>query len=92
LYKTELQNIIRENNALDELNTRILTHFPSVKSLNYGQSFKDVDGLKDTNFVFVIEWNMDTLNNPEKSKIKDFINTELNTFYSNNNKVLIFNK
>jgi len=92
LYKTELQNIIRENNALDELNTRILTHFPSVKSLNYGQSFKDVDGLKDTNFVFVIEWNIDTLNNPEKSKIKDFINTELNTFYSNNNKVLIFNK
>jgi hypothetical protein len=92
LYKTELQNIIRENNALDELNTRILTHFPSVKSLNYGQSFKDVDGLKDTNFVFVVEWNMDTLNNPEKSKIKDFINTELNTFYSNNNKVLIFNK
>jgi len=92
LYKTELQNIIRENNALDELNTRILTHFPSVKSLNYGQSFKDVDGLKDTNFIFVVEWNMDTLNNPEKSKIKDFINTELNTFYSNNNKVLIFNK
>ena len=92
LYKTELQNIIRENNALDELNTRILSHFPSVKSLNYGHSFKDVDGLKDTNFVFVIEWNMDTLNNPEKSKIKDFINTELNTFYSNNNKVLIFNK
>ena len=92
LYKTELQNIIRENNALDELNTRILTHFPSVKSLSYGQSFKDVDGLKDTNFVFVIEWNMDTINNPEKSKIKDFINTELNTFYSNNNKVLIFNK
>ena len=92
LYKTELQNIIRENNALDELNTRILTHFPSVKSLSYGQSFKDVDDLKDTNFVFVIEWNMDTINNPEKSKIKDFINTELNTFYSNNNKVLIFNK
>jgi len=92
LFKTELQNIIRENNALNELNTRILTHFPSVKSLNYGQSFKDVDGLKDTNFVFVIEWNIDTLNNPKKSKIKEFINTELNTFYSNNNKVLIFNK
>ena len=92
LYKSELQNIIRENNALDELNTRILTHFPSVKSLNYGQSFKDAGGLKDTNFVFVIEWNLDTLNNPEKSKIKDFINTELNTFYSNSNQVLIFNK
>jgi len=46
LYKTELQNIIRENNALDELNTRILTHFPSVKSLSYGQSFKDAPTVK----------------------------------------------
>ena len=92
LYKSELQSIIRENNALDELNTRILTHFPAIKSLNYGQSFIDKEGVKDTNFVFVIKWNNDTLKNFQKSYVESFINTELNTFYSNANKVLIFNK
>ena len=91
-YKSELQNILRENKALDELNTRILTHFPAIKSLNYGQSFMEKDGIKDTNFVFVIRWNNDTLKNFQKSYVENFITKELNTFYSNDNKVLIFNK
>ena len=92
LYKSELQNILRENKALDELNTRILTHFPSIKSLNYGQSFIEKDGTKDTNFIFVIRWNNDTLKNFQKSYVENFINTELTTFYSNKNNVLIFNQ
>ena len=92
LYKSELQNIMREKNALDQLNTRILTHFPSIKSLNYGQSYSELNGVKDTNFVFVIRWNNDTLKNFQKSYVENFITKELNTFYSNNNKVLIFNK
>mgnify|MGYP006089414269 FL=1 len=92
LYKSELQSIMRDNNALDELNTRILTHFPAIKSLNYGQSFTELNGIKDTNFVFVIKWNNDTLKNFQKSYVENFITTELNTFYSNSNKVLIFNK
>ena len=92
LYKSELQSIMRDNNALDELNTRILTHFPAIKSLNYGQSFTELNGIKDTNFVFVIKWNNDTLKNFQKSYVENFITTELNTFYSNDNKVLIFNK
>ena len=92
LYKYELQNILRENKALDELNTRILTHFPAIKSLNYGQSFMEKDGVKDTNFVFVIKWNNDTLKNFQKSYVENFINTELKTFYANSNNVLIFNK
>jgi hypothetical protein len=92
LYKSELQSIMRDNNALDELNTRILTHFPAIKSLNYGQSFTELNGIKDTNFVFVIKWNNDTLKNFQKSYVENFINTELKTFYSNSNKVLIFNK
>ncbi len=83
---------MRDNNALDELNTRILTHFPAIKSLNYGQSFTELNGIKDTNFVFVIKWNNDTLKNFQKSYVENFITTELNTFYSNSNKVLIFNK
>ena len=92
LYKSELQNILRENKALDELNTRILTHFPAIKSLNYGQSFIEKNGIKDTNFVFVIKWNNDTLKNFQKSYVENFINTELATFYSNKNNVLIFNQ
>ena len=92
LYKSELQNIMREKNALDQLNTRILTHFPSIKSLNYGQSYSELNGVKDTNFVFVIRWNNDTLKNFQKSYVENFITKELNTFYSNDNKVLIFNK
>ena len=93
LYKSELQNILRENKALDELNTRISNSFPSnKKSLNYGQSFMEKDGIKDTNFVFVIKWNNDTLKNFQKSYVENFINTELKTFYSNSNNVLIFNK
>ena len=92
LYKSELQNILRENKALDELNTRILTHFPAIKSLNYGQSFKEKDGIKDTNFVFVIKWNNDTLKNFQKSYVENFIVAELKTFYANSNNVLIFNK
>lgn len=92
LYKSELQNILRENKALDELNTRILTHFPAIKSLNYGQSFIEKDGTKDTNFIFVIRWNNDTLKNFQKSYVENFINTELTTFYSNKNNVLIFNQ
>ena len=92
LYKSELQNIMREKNALDQLNTRILTHFPSIKSLNYGQSFSQLNGVKDTNFVFVIRWNNDTLKNFQKSYVENFITKELNTFYSNDNKVLIINK
>ena len=50
------------------------------------------DGIKDTNFVFVINWNNDTLKNFQKSYVENFINTELKTFYSNSNNVLIFNK
>ena len=92
LYKSELQNIMREKNALDQLNTRILTHFPSIKSLKYGQSYSELNGIKDTNFVFVIRWNNDTLKNFQKSYVENFITKELNTFYSNENKVLIFNK
>ena len=92
LYKSELQNILRENKALDELNTRILTHFPAIKSLNYGQSFTEKDGTKDTNFIFVIKWNNDTLKNFQKSYLENFINSELTTFYSNKNNVLIFNQ
>ena len=92
LYRSELQNILRENKALDELNTRILTHFPAIKSLNYGQSFIEKNGIKDTNFVFVIKWNNDTLKNFQKSYVENFINTELATFYSNKNNVLIFNQ
>jgi len=92
LYKNELQNIMREKNALDQLNTRILTHFPSIKSLNYGHSFSQLNGVKDTNFVFVIRWDNDTLKNFQKSYLENFITKELNTFYSNDNKVLIFNK
>jgi hypothetical protein len=91
LYKSELQNILRENKALDELNTRILTHFPAIKSLNYGQSFKEKDGIKDTNFIFVIKWNNDTLKNFQKSYVENFIVAELKTFYANSNNVLIFN-
>ena len=93
LYKNELQNIIRENNALDELNTRILTHFPAIKSLNYGPSFKDqLEGSRDTNFVFIVNWNNDTLKSDQKSNLESFINTELQTFYANKSKVLIFNQ
>ena len=93
LYKNELQNIIRENNALDELNTRILTHFPAIKSLNYGPSFKDqLEGSRDTNFVFIVNWNNDTVKSDQKSNLESFINTELQTFYANKSKVLIFNQ
>ena len=93
LYKNELQNIIRENNALDELNTRILTHFPAIKSLNYGPSFKDqFEGSRDTNFVFIVNWNNDTVKSDQKSNLESFINTELQTFYANKSKVLIFNQ
>ena len=72
LYKSELQSILRENKALDELNTRILTHFPAIKSLNYGQSFKEKDGIKDTNFVFVIKWNNDTLKKSSEILLREF--------------------
>ena len=76
---------------MDQLNTGILTYFPSIKSLNYGQSYSELKGVKDTNFVFVIRWNNDT-QNFQKSYVENFITKELNTFYSNSNKVLIFNK
>ena len=52
----------------------------------------ELNGVKDTNFVFVIRWNNDTLKNFQKSYVENFITKELNTFYSNDNKVLIFNK
>ncbi|MBM77035.1 MAG: TIGR00341 family protein [Crocinitomicaceae bacterium] len=92
LYKSELQNILRKNNDLDELNKRILTHFPIIKSVNYGQTFKEIDGVKDTNFVFIINWKNKSIDNPKRSTVEKFINKELKAFYSNNNKVLIFNQ
>ena len=65
LIQERTSKYYEEKNALDQLNTRILTHFPSIKSLNYGQSFSQLNGVKDTNFVFVISWNNDTLKNFE---------------------------
>lgn len=92
LYKSELQNILKQNNNLDQLNKRIMTHFPIIQSINYGQTFKEIDGLKDTNFVFIIDWKNKPIDKPKRLTVEKFINKELNTFYSNNNKVLIFDK
>ena len=53
---------------------------------------------KEKRYIFIITnqggiaKNKYTLKNFQKSYVENFINTELKTFYSNSNNVLIFNK
>tara|TARA_B100001287_G_scaffold19152_1_gene14174 strand:- start:6967 stop:8391 length:1425 start_codon:yes stop_codon:yes gene_type:complete len=91
-YKKVLQYIDEDNSKLNDLNNRILAHFPEVQKLNYGRSFSQNEGSYDTSYVFIVDWINDTVTNINYQSLENFVNEELNLIYNKSNVALIFHQ
>ena len=91
-YKKVVQFIDEDNDKLNSLNKRILVHFPEIKKLNYGRTFKDYDGSFDTNYVFIVDWKNDTTQIERNTQLVKFINEELKLIYEFSNPPLIYHE
>ena len=91
-YKKVVQFIDEDNDKLNALNKRILVHFPEIKKLNYGRTFKDYDGSFDTNYVFIVDWKNDSIQSETNAQLVKFINEELKLIYEFSNPPLIYHE
>ena len=91
-YKKVVQFIDEDNDKLNALNKRILVHYPEIKKLNYGRTFKDYDGSFDTNYVFIVDWKNDSIQSERNAQLVKFINEELNLIYEFSKPPLIYHE